>query len=255
MEETLGTWNFPFTSKWDTRNTSKGSSNENQIRLPIVSSLFKPFTVDWGDGSQDSISRYDAPELLHTYQKSGVYIISLSGESFGFGFSGVGDRLKILSLSDWGGYNIFISGFQGCENLTLEDVTGVPENEIISMRSLFKECTSIERINGISKWDVSKAVNMTGVFSGATKFNQDISTWNFNKNVILDAFMEGKGTENFNPNFYDSLLRKWSVNLIGGRTQANKKIGMGGIKFTANGKPFRDILVQNGFQITDGGQA
>lgn len=248
----IGTWNFPFSSTWDTRNISFGSSNENQVKLPITSANFKQIVVDWGDGKVDKVSTYNDPNLLHTYSKSGVYTISIEGLSFGFAFGNSGDKHKLLSFTDWGGLQLFIGAFHGCENLELSGVTSAPENKINNLRTSFSDCTALKSINNVHEWDVSEVTNMTRMFAGATNFNQDLSSWNFHVDVILEGFMDG--ISDYDPNFYDSLLLKLSLNLIGrNRTQMNKQLGMGNIKYTATGKAFRDLLVNDGWTIQDGG--
>lgn len=106
----------------------------------------------------------------------------------------------------------------------------------------------------LDNWDVSNILNMIGTFRGASGFNQDISMWNFNKNVVLAEFMLGKTYLNYSSTNYDKLLKRWSELFIGtGRTETNKNIHMGTIKYSIVGKPYRDALVADGWMIIDGG--
>ena len=45
-----------FRSQWDTTKTSPGSSNDHQVRLPLISEGKYEFTVDWGDLTSYNIS-------------------------------------------------------------------------------------------------------------------------------------------------------------------------------------------------------
>ena len=46
----------PFISTWNTSLTTAGSSNSNQITLPLIPSGSYKFTVNWGDNTSSSIS-------------------------------------------------------------------------------------------------------------------------------------------------------------------------------------------------------
>lgn len=253
MERVIGTWEFPFKATFDTRATSEGSSQDDQIRLPIVSSEFKPFSIDWGDGSPlQSITTYDAKELTHTYRVKGEYEITIIGSSFGLSFAGKGDRNKIKNLINWGSLRLMISGFQGCENLILENVEDVPSGELKNLRGLFIGCNFI-RINHLEKWDVSNVTNMSRMFMGAVHFNQDLSSWNFNNNVILEDFMTGKTFMDYDAKYYDALLLKLRAKFLETeRIQANRKFGMGSVKHTLSAAQAKEDLLNAGWIITDG---
>ena len=87
----------PFTSTWDTTKTSSGSSDANQIKLPLESDGDYDFTVNWGDGDIDHITAWDQAEVTHTYASSGVYDISISGTIIGFRFIN-GNEIGVLLL-------------------------------------------------------------------------------------------------------------------------------------------------------------
>ncbi len=54
----------PFRSVWDT--TNPGSTDDDQITLPLTSSGDYDFFVAWGDGTVDHITQYDQGEVTHT---------------------------------------------------------------------------------------------------------------------------------------------------------------------------------------------
>ena len=98
----LGTFNSPHSSKgafsggpsvnpnfvstWDTTKTSSGSSTATQVKLPLISSGIYAFDVDWGDGSSNTITVWNQPEVTHTYASSGIYTITISGQIDGWAF-------------------------------------------------------------------------------------------------------------------------------------------------------------------------
>jgi len=91
-----------FISTWNTLATSSGSSNANQIRLPLVASGAYDFQVDWGDGTVSHIRSYDDPLATHTYAIAGSYTLTIGGTVVGWAFANGGDRLKITQISQWG---------------------------------------------------------------------------------------------------------------------------------------------------------
>jgi hypothetical protein len=117
-----------FISTWNTTNTSSGSSNSNQIKLPLVSNGVYNFNVDWGDGNNDTITSWNQSEVTHTYSSSGNKTITINGTIKGWIFNNSGDKQKILTISDWGtlelstiltyGHLQSVPCFYGCSNLT-----------------------------------------------------------------------------------------------------------------------------------------
>ena len=176
-----------FISTWDT--TQAGSASDT-IVLPMTAGL----TVDWGDGNTDTTN-------THTYASGGTYTITIEGAVNTFRFAGAGDRLKILDVSNWGGFDITSDRtFQSCNNLDVT-ATDVP---IVSGynagMSTFQACnlTNVD----FSTWDFSACdrfrlflasnTNFTGnvenvIHSGVWRIDQafissplgnpDLSTW------------------------------------------------------------------------------
>ena len=108
-----------FISSWKTDNT--GTSNDDQITLPLQSSGTYNFLVKWGDGTQDTITAFDDPAVTHTYTASGTFNVEITGNITGWRFNNGGDRQKLLDVSEWGVLNVGNSDsyFQGCTNLTV----------------------------------------------------------------------------------------------------------------------------------------
>ena len=96
-----GTAETAFVFNVKTDNT--GTSNDDQFTLPLVSS-FNGVTaeVDWGDGSTDTITAFNQPEVTHTYASAGTYTIKISNALRGFRFDNGRDKLKLLNISNWG---------------------------------------------------------------------------------------------------------------------------------------------------------
>jgi surface protein len=199
-----------FISSWNTTNTSGGSSASNQIQLPLVSGGTYNFIVDWGDGSQDTITTWNQAETLHTYTTSGIYSISLTGTIEGFVFGGNGDILKILSISNFGNIifgDSLLGIFSGCTNLSLSSVTDTPDlTSMTRVDNMFEDCT-FSSINNLQNWDVSTIVEFESMFRNCVNFNQDISSWNLTSaNSLVRMFL---GASSFN-----SPLNTWNVSNV-----------------------------------------
>jgi len=151
--------NPDFVSTWDT--TQAGSASDT-IVLPMTAGN----TVHWGDGSSDTTN-------THTYASGGTYTITIEGTVNTFRFAAAGDRLKILDVSNWGGFDIWSDRvFQSCNNLDVTATDSPTLSNINSALSLFQSC-NLTNVN-FSTWD----------FSVCTKFRLFLSTnTNFTGNV------------------------------------------------------------------------
>ena len=195
-----------FTSVWNTNNTSGGSSSANQIQLPLESTGNYNFVVDWGDGSQDTITLWNQAETLHTYSIAGTYTINITGTIQGFNFNGNGDKDKLISISNWGILNLGNSTnyFNGCSNLDLSivddvlDLTGTTD-----LTGMFADCTSLTTINNINQWDVSNVTVMDSLFQNALLFNDDISAWDVSSVVGMSSMFQDASAFNQSLNSWD----------------------------------------------------
>jgi surface protein len=182
-----------FLSLWNTSKTSVGSSNSNQIALPLESSGSYNFTIDWGDGNTDTIITWNQPEVTHTYASEGEYTINITGEIRGFRFNYDGDRLKILDVMRWGDLNFGNNGayFYGATNFN-SSATDSPN--LTGTTNLSKMFAYANSFNGdLSSWDTSSATDMSYMFEEASNFNGDISSWDM-RNVETTRYMFSDAT-------------------------------------------------------------
>lgn len=172
---------MPFISTWKTDNLSTGSSSILQISLPVYEEGIYDFHVNWGDGTSSHINKYDQPEVTHTYALPGTYTITIKGTLFGFRFADLGDKLKLLSVQQWGCLRIGNLGytFMGCANLNIPEVTDILNLKgVTNLSYLFCYCRSLANVNRIDEWDISEVISLKGVFYEAVIFNQSINNWN-----------------------------------------------------------------------------
>jgi surface protein len=171
-----------FVSTWNTSNTSAGSSTSTQVKLPLISTGTYNMTVDWGDGSSSVITTWNQVAVTHTYAVAGTYTIKIKGVCTGFAFVNSGDRLKILTITEWGALRLGTnegSYFYGCNNLTLTTVKDVLDLSVTTnFTSAFRACNAITTINRINEWNTSVINSMNAVFTSSTLFNSNIGAWN-----------------------------------------------------------------------------
>jgi len=168
-----------FVSTWRTSNTSVSSSAADQIELPLVSTGTYSMTVDWGDGTSDTITTWDQPERLHTYSTPGDYTVTIRGTCRGWRFfvstDNLQDHLKILNVSRWKALDISTAdAFRGCSNLNAT-ATDFPKISTTNLSGCFAGCASFN--GAVGNWRVRNVTNMSGMFNGCTVFNQPLNTW------------------------------------------------------------------------------
>ena len=184
-----------FIATWKTDNVGISASNQIQLPLganPSRSSQDYYFQVDWGDGSTDIIQSSTDPARIHTYDSAGTYTVKISGILDGWAFNLGGDRLKFLTIEQWGMMKIDpFRQFAGCNNLLI-NATDIPI--LIELGSIFESCRSITTIPNIELWDTSGCTNMIGTFRDCRLFNDDVSGWDTSQctnmfRMFLDAYV------------------------------------------------------------------
>lgn len=266
-----------FVSIWDTTKTSTGSSNDNQIKLPLVSTGTYNFYVDWGDGTSSTITAYNQAEVTHTYNALGVYRLMITGTLTKWSFNNSGDKLKLLRILNWG-KSFQINGvtvaFYGCNNLVITALDAINLTSVTSMAGWFTSCTSLASIPNLGNWNVSTVTSFSNLFQYDNKFNQDISKWNTaNVTNFVYAFMNATS---FNQNLgawnishltnathmfagvtlstanYDGLLNGWAAQAP--NIQNGVPFNGGNSKYSDAAVDARNTLVTTyGWTITDGG--
>ena len=136
-------------------------------------------TVNWGDGTSDS---YNSPGIhSHTYQNSGAYNVSIYGTCTGFngitstggiGTSTINPYFK--SIQQWGEINL--------QNLTNScqwtntnfSVPNILPNTVIRLDSMFSNSAFNQNV---SSWNTNNVISMNAMFSYATLYNQNLDEW------------------------------------------------------------------------------
>lgn len=201
----------PFISTWDTNITYTGSTANNQIRLPLISTGVYKFTVNWGDNTTDNITVWNQAETTHTYAAPGTYTVTITGFIKGWDFSGFvilpaipnNDRRKLLSITQFGCLEIVTytnlattsGAFYQCINLNLTAVLDQPNfKNCTSTAGFLRECNNITTVANLNKWDVSKVEFFRSMIREAVNFNDNLGNWNMSRATNIGQMFRGSAT-------------------------------------------------------------
>ncbi len=164
-----------FVTVWD---TTKVSASGKSITLPLLSTGTYNFSIDWGDGTNETITSWT--QATHTYSTAGVYTVVIDGVLVGWNFNNAGDRLLIVELKQWGNIGLGNGGgyFYGAENMVLTATDSPDLSNTTTLESAFQNAKSLGDQGSMNSWDTSTITNMDSMFRGATTFNQPIGAWN-----------------------------------------------------------------------------
>ena len=223
-----------FISTWDTSIVYTGSTANNQIQLPLISTGIYKFTVDWGDTTSDNIIIWNQPQVTHTYAAPGTYTVTITGFIKGWDFSGfalttgavTGDRRKLLSITQFGCLELvtytslttFAGAFYGCINLDLSSVQDQPNfKNCTSISGFLWGCLAVNTVANVNKWDVSKITFFRSSLRELPLFNDNVGNWNMSKAINLGQMFRGSVTVapygTFNNGGSDS-IKNWDTSNV-----------------------------------------
>ena len=166
----------------------------SNITLPLTPGGTYDMTVDWGDGTSiDTITAWNASAKTHTYASAGNYDVKIKGTIKGFSFNNLGDKEKLVNVTEWGPLQLCESAsFYGSNNLT---VTAQDRPAILTttLEDTFRDASSIN--TGISNWKTPNVTNLKNTFRDATGLN---STLNWDTTNVTNLEETFKGAINFN---------------------------------------------------------
>ncbi|MDG5816929.1 InlB B-repeat-containing protein [Chitinispirillales bacterium ANBcel5] len=200
-------------------------SDGTSITLPLYGDV--DVTVDWGDGNRDTIN--SEGDLEHTYEKEGLYTVSIYGalEQYGRWFRFPNDFIpdydKLIKVTNFGDLNIrsLYGAFWGAVNL--EKVPQFMPKSVVVMSMMFFGASSFNY--DISSWDVSNVTNMSSMFRDAASFDQDISGWDVSSVTNMAHLFSGSSSFNQNISGWDvSSVTNMSL-MFSGASSFNQNIG------------------------------
>lgn len=154
-------------------------SNTLQVELYLIGTNM---TVDWGDGSSNTIPTTNV--ITHDYYgEKKEYIVIIHGNLTGFTFGDDDEntpvqtdtRDKLTKIKSFGrNDSIKLFRVNNCKNL--EEVPSYLPPSITTCRFMFRDCTKLNQ--DLDLWDTKNITDMQYMFQRAISFNGDISTWN-----------------------------------------------------------------------------
>jgi len=191
----------PFITVWQT--DLQGVSEDDQIRIPGFGT---DYLIEWEElgnpTNQGTLTGNN--EQTVTFPYAGIYRVSISGNFNRIRFNNGGDRLKLLSIEQWGDieWSRMEEAFYGCSNMTYA-ATDVPDlRRVLSTVSMFRSCTSFDGM--INNWDVSTITEMSNMFQEAESFNQPLDQWDVSNVRQMDGMFLGAIS-------FNQPLKDWDV--------------------------------------------
>lgn len=117
-----------------------------------------------------------------------VYVPSGTNDFDDFDFDNTGDKLKLVSIDNWGvtAWVAMAGSLRACDSL-LTTAQDQPDFSLItSFNTLFRDCDLVNP--DTSNWDTSAINNMTYMFYNAKQANPDVSNWDVSS-VTTIAYM------------------------------------------------------------------
>jgi surface protein len=99
----------------------------------------------------------------------------------------------------------------------------------------------------LSNWNTSKVTSMVEMFYDNSAFNQDISMWDISSVTTMENMFKNSA---FSTGNYEKLLVGWSAQNV----KWNVRFHAGSAQYHAAYAPYKQILLDKGWIITDGGQ-
>ena len=176
------------------------------------------FTIDWGDGTVETVSG-DDPDPSHTYASDGTYTVEITGtfprmylDVHGQGEGDAANAKKLASIEQWGTieWEGMAYAFSGAENMTYAATDAPDLSGVTTLERTFQDAKAFT--GDLSGWDVSGITRMRQLFYGATSFNGDISTWDVSG--VTDMYRMFAGAESFNQD-----IGGWDVSSVTSMTR------------------------------------
>ena len=185
----------PFVTTWKT-------DTPNQTIAFYISGDDLIFT--WGDGTSNRVSGRLA---YHTYADPGTHTVSIYGNLESINLGSSTDARYLMSIEQWGdaSWNRLHGAFRGASNMVYRATDAPDLSRITNMYAMFSRATSF---NGdISSWDVSSVTGMSDMFYGATSFNGDISSWDVSSVTDMSGMFQGADS-------FNQPLDTWDVSSV-----------------------------------------
>ena len=188
----------------DTTKTSAGSSTDTRFTIPTTGAGYN-YTVDCNnDGVIDATGQ--TASYTCNYPTAGKHTVRIGGTFPRIYFNNSGDRLKLITINQWGTSKWTSMGmaFYGCADMDVV-ATDVPDlSGAKDLGFMFRGATNLKGAGANWSWHTSTITSMPHTFNAASSFNQDLSSWDVGNVTTMDyAFRDAIS---FNQN-----VRTWNT--------------------------------------------
>jgi len=191
------------------------------------------FTVDWGDGNEETITSNN--DLTHTYSDPGEYTVKIDGTFPRIMMNRpLATHNNLISINNWGNikWKSMQDAFSNCINLYRCPIKDSPDVSLAAnMVGMFEKAGSnapsllignienwvvptIERMGSmfknsplpqynLSSWDVRNVKNFSSMFSDARQFNGPLTEWETTSAAFMGSMFSGAESFNQPVNHFD----------------------------------------------------
>ena len=188
-----------FVTTWTT------DSAGQTVILPVSGSDME---ISWGDGSTPEDASGTA---THTYAEAGTYTVSVTGGltriNLGSSSSNDANDGRLASIQQWGNasWTTMSGAFWGASNM-IYNATDAPDlSRVTDMAGMFSSASSFD--GDISSWNVLGVTTMASMFSGASEFNQPLDSWDVSEVTDMARMF-------FNAAAFNQSLNSWDVSAV-----------------------------------------
>ena len=180
----------------------------NSFTIPTAEGSSYQYKVEWEDANDPNNNGVLAGltgNITINFIRGGVYNISITGVFPRIFFDSDLDCLKIDNILQWGDieWESMAWAFAGCENLVSLSATDAPNlSNVTDLTGMFYGATSFNE--DLGDWDTSSITTMAGLFSGASAFNGDVSSWSTSAVTSMTNMFYGCSSFNQDINGWDT---------------------------------------------------
>lgn len=201
------------------RTNNPGITASNTFRMPLRSDGTYNFTINWGDGSTQTITSHLTN--THVYAVAGDYTITITGTCIGWNFSEIiifgaptTDARKMLQVFHWGltfhvGANVG-GYFAGCRNMTITAPVP-PYWPGLTNWSFMFHANIVLQITNFYLWNVSAVTNMESflhfAYNSSFSPNEVFNGWNVSNVTNMKNMLRSLS-------YFNYPLDKWDVSNV-----------------------------------------
>ena len=201
--DAINNTDFVMTVKSD----NAGVSGNNQFTIPTESTGYD-YSVDCDNDGNPEVT-HQTGNYTCTFGAPGTHTIRIGGKFPRIYFNDSGDKLKVLSVDQWGTgtWVSMAQAFNGAANMDVKATDTPKFSTNVYLSGMFKNASNLQGTAANWNWDTGNVVSLANAFRGAAKFNADISSWNVSKvTEMQSAFQDAKA---FNQN-----LGSWNMSNV-----------------------------------------